>query len=179
MADWSWKLLHQFQKCDWGISQIIILNQDQQFISEFWTIMFHNLNCSLLFSTAYHSQTNSLSEQTNQTTEIIIQFLIISHSDKNWDLFLLSLQTQLNSVRYAVTEAALNELVYNANPRSALNILNESHKETVSDLIIAEIWEILQQEAAEVISFVNVKAKICYNFNHQLIEFKENNQVFL
>ena len=37
----------------------------------------------------------------------------------------------------------------------------------------------LQQKTAEMISFVNVKAKIQYDFNHQPIEFKKNNQIFL
>ena len=141
--------------------------------------MFYDLNCFLLFSMTYHSQTDGFSEQTNQIIKIVIQFLTISHSNKDWDLFLLSLQTQLNSVRYAVTEAALNELVYNANPRSTLDILNKSHKKTVSDLIITEMQKILQQKTAEVTFFINVKAKICYNSNYQFIKFKENNQVFL
>ena len=179
VADWSWKLLHQFQKCNWGISQIIISDWNQQFINEFWTTMFHNLNCSLLFSTAYHPQTNSLLKQTNQTTEIAIQFLTTSHLNKDWDLFLPSLQTQLNSAKHAVTEAAPNELVYSANSKSALNALNKSHEETVSDLIITETQEMLQQKAAEAIFFINVKAKIHYDSNHQPIEFKENDQVFL
>ena len=37
----------------------------------------------------------------------------------------------------------------------------------------------LQQKAVKAISFVNVKAKIYYDFNHQPIEFKKNNQIFL
>ena len=141
--------------------------------------MFYNLNCSLLFSTIYHPQINSLSEWTNQTIKIIIQFLATGHPDKNWDLFLPSLQAQLNSTKHAVTEVTLNELVYNVNLRSALNTLNESHKKTVSDLTITEMQKMLQQKTVKMISFINVKAKICYNFNHQLIEFKKNNQIFL
>ena len=141
--------------------------------------MFYNLNCSLLFSTAYYFQTNSLSEQTNQTTEIIIQFLVTDYSDKNWNLFLSSLQTQLNSAKHTVIRAALNELVYSVNLRLTLNILNELHKETVSDLIITETQKMLQQKAVKTTSFTNVKLKIHYNFNHQLIEFKKNDQIFL
>ena len=179
VADWSWKLLYQLQKCDWGIPQIIILNQDWWFMSKFWIIMFCDLNCSLLFLMAYHPQTNGLSEWMNQTTEIVIWFLATGHLDKDWDLFLLSLQAQLNSAKYAVTEAALNELVYDVNLRSAFDTLNESHEETVSDLIIAEMQKMLQQKAAEATLFANVKAKIHYDFNHQAIEFKENDQVFL
>ena len=37
----------------------------------------------------------------------------------------------------------------------------------------------LQQKKIETIFFANVKAKIHYNFNHQLIEFKKNDQIFL
>ena len=179
VADWFQKLLHQFQKCDWEIPQAIILNQNQQFINKFWTIIFYDLNCSLLFSMAYHPQTNSFLKWTNQTTEIIIQFFVTSHSNKDWDLFLSSLQAQLNSARHAVTEVMLNELIYSVNLRSALNTLNEPYEETISDLIIAETWEMLQQEAAKTTLFINVKVKICYNFNHQPIEFKKNDQIFL
>ena len=37
----------------------------------------------------------------------------------------------------------------------------------------------LQQKATEMILFINIKTKIHYNFNHQLIKFKKNNQIFL
>ena len=39
--------------------------------------------------------------------------------------------------------------------------------------------KMLQQKTAETTSFTNIKTKIHYNFNHQLIEFKKNDQVFL
>ena len=73
----------------------------------------------------------------------------------------------------------LNELVYDVNLRSALDALNEPHKETVSDLIIAEMQKMLQQKTVKATLFANVKVKIHYNFNHQFIKFKKNNQVFL
>ena len=37
----------------------------------------------------------------------------------------------------------------------------------------------LQQKAVKVTSFTNVKTKIHYDFNHQFIEFKKNDQIFL
>ena len=89
--------------------------------------MFYDLNCFLLFLTAYHSQTDSLLKQTNQTTEIIIQFFTISHLNKDWDIFLLSLQAQLNSARHAVIKAVLNKLIYDVNFRSAFNTLNKPY----------------------------------------------------
>ena len=74
----------------------------------------------------------------NQTIKITIQFLITGHSDKDWDLFLSSMQVQLNTVRYIVTEAMSNELIYDVNLRSVLDAFNEPHEETVSDLTITE-----------------------------------------
>ena len=138
-----------------------------------------DLNCSLLFLTVYHFQTDSFSEWMNQTIKIVIWFFVINHLDKDWDLFFLSLQAQLNSIKHTVIRTALNELVYDVNPRLALNTLNEPHEETVSDLTITEMWEMLQQKITETTSFANIKAKICYNFNHQSINFKENDQIFL
>ena len=132
-----------------------------------------------MFLIVYHFQTDGLSEQMNHTIKIIIWFLVISHSDKDWDLFLLSLQIQLNSAKHTVTEVMLNKLIYSFNSRLTLNTFNEPHEETVSDFTITETQKMLQQKATEMILFVNVKSKICYNFNHQLIKFKKNNQVFL
>ena len=137
--------------------------------------MFYNLNCFLLFSMIYHFQINNLLKCINQTIEIIIWFLITSYLNKNWNLFFLLLQAQLNSVKHAVTEAALNKLVYSVNLKSVFNAFNELYEETVLNLIIIKMWEMLQQKAADITLFINVKAKICYNFNHQFIEVKKNN----
>ena len=43
--------------------------------------MFDRLGTKLLMSTAYHPQTDGLSERTNQTIEIALRFLISENPD--------------------------------------------------------------------------------------------------
>ncbi|MBW0470911.1 hypothetical protein O181_010626 [Austropuccinia psidii MF-1] len=56
-----------------GVSKIIISDRDPKFTSELWTNLNDMLGTKLAFSTAYHPQTDVLSESINQTMEDILR----------------------------------------------------------------------------------------------------------
>lgn len=68
--EWAIKLLKRPDKADWGLPKAIISDRDPKFLSEVWKTIFDALDVKLLYSTAYHPQTDGQSERTNQTTEI-------------------------------------------------------------------------------------------------------------
>ncbi|MBW0472889.1 hypothetical protein O181_012604 [Austropuccinia psidii MF-1] len=56
-----------------GVPKIIISDTDPKFTSEFWTNLYDVLGTKLALSTAYHSQTEGLSERMIQTMEDILR----------------------------------------------------------------------------------------------------------
>ena len=73
-TDWAGRLLQRLRKIDWGLPKVILLDRDRKFLSELWSALFDMLRVKLLYSTAYHPQTDGSSERTNQTVEIAIRF---------------------------------------------------------------------------------------------------------
>ena len=70
--DWASRLLDYLRLCNWGIPTATISDRDLKFGSELWRELFRLLEVDLLVSTAYHPQTDGLSERTNQTVEIAL-----------------------------------------------------------------------------------------------------------
>ena len=56
-----------------GLSTSIVSNQDTCFTSKFWQSLFKLLNTKLLFSTAFHPQTDRQTERINCTLEEILR----------------------------------------------------------------------------------------------------------
>lgn len=75
-ADWAYALLARLDLIDWGLPGELITDRDPKFLSEFWTALFTKLGVKLLYSTAYHPQTDGSSERTNQTVEIALRFFV-------------------------------------------------------------------------------------------------------
>ncbi|MBW0564916.1 hypothetical protein O181_104631 [Austropuccinia psidii MF-1] len=59
--------------CTCGVQKIIISDRDPKFTSEFWTKIYNMLGTKILFSTAYHTQTDGLAGRMIQNMEDIIR----------------------------------------------------------------------------------------------------------
>jgi hypothetical protein len=73
---WGVALLRMLLTNDWGIPKEIISDKDPKFLSAVWMAIFEGLKVRLLYSTAYHPQSDGQSERTNQTAEIAFRYLI-------------------------------------------------------------------------------------------------------
>ena len=62
---WAQAFLKQFDLIDWGLPGELITDRDPKFLSKFWAKLFTRLGVKLLYSTAYHPQTDGSSERTN------------------------------------------------------------------------------------------------------------------
>ena len=96
-VNWVNVLLSGLINHDWGILHQIINDQNQKFFLSFWHVIFEHLSTKLLTSTAYHSQTDSQSEQTNQIIKIALHYFLTSNSDKVFTTVLSYLQDYLNN----------------------------------------------------------------------------------
>lgn len=79
----------------------------------------------LLYSTAWHPQTDGLSERSNQTAEIALRYFIATLEDeKLWPTVLSRMSASLNnSTKYSSTSLAPTQIIYGFKTREALDLL--------------------------------------------------------
>ncbi len=122
--DWAIHLLEETQRRDWDISKVIIFDKDKKFLSDLWRTLFTKLKIFMLYSTAYHSQTDDVSERINQTLKIALRYYIQELQNSTlWIISLWKFQSVFNNTRFAVIEKLLNELLYEVTSSISLNIL--------------------------------------------------------
>ena len=100
----------------------IVSNRDIKFLSYFWKTLCAKLGIKLLFSTAYHPQTNGQTEVTNRTLSTLLRVLI-KKNIKEWEECLPIAEFAYNCARHSTTGKSLFEVVYGFNPLSPLDIL--------------------------------------------------------
>lgn len=78
-----------------------------------WIVMFRKLDVKLLYSIAYHSQTNDQFERTNQTMKIVLRFYFERMQNSfEWSNVFLKIQRHLNNVINVIIDKTLNETTY-------------------------------------------------------------------
>jgi len=121
---WAHRLLDELLKADWGLPSIIISDRDRKFTSELWKAIFDQMGTKLLYSTAYHPQTDGQSERTNQTAERALRYYMAAYPDRalEWFYILPQIQYALNNSINQSTGKSPNELCYGFRPREAGDI---------------------------------------------------------
>jgi hypothetical protein len=176
---WATVFLRMLHLCDWGIPKAIISDRDPKFTSDFWRALHDLLDVRLLLSTAYHPQTDGLSERKNQTVEIAIRFHYFDNPDIPWTQVLPALQHHLNNTLAITIGRSPNELVMGFKPRSILDVLNDRAGQQVPHDIARVLRQEYQQEAAELVAVAGLIAKERYDDKHTPAEFKAGDVVYL
>jgi hypothetical protein len=70
-----------------GMPREIISDRDTKFTSSFWKSLMVGLETKLLFSTAYHPQTDGQTERVNQILEDMLRMHVMHHP-KKWEDYL-------------------------------------------------------------------------------------------
>ncbi len=149
---------------DWGLLGELIIDRDPKFLSKFWTALFAKLRVKLLYSTAYHPQTDGASERTNQTVEIALRFFVHAMDDPSrWPEVLPRIQSLLNNTSSSTTGKTLNEVAYGFSPRRPLDLYSAT---TLPDTYVA------CAAAADAISFALANHKEHYDRSHQPLFMK-------
>jgi len=76
--DWAICLLNHLALLNWELFKAIISDQNRKFLFSLWKGIFKQLKVNLLYSTAYHSQTNDSFKTMNKTVEIALQYWIMT-----------------------------------------------------------------------------------------------------
>ena len=79
--DWAHAFLKRLDLIDWGLPGELITDRNPKFLSRFWKALFAKLGVNLLYSTAYHPQTDGSSERINQTVKIALWFFVHAMED--------------------------------------------------------------------------------------------------
>ena len=162
--DWAHAFLARLDLVDWGLPGELITDRDPKFLSKFWTSLFENLGVKLLYSTAYHLQTDGSSERTNQTVEIALRFFV--HAlvyPSEWPQVLSRIQAIINNSSSLTTGKTPNELAYGFSLRRPLDLLAAL---PTPDALSA------RADATEAISFALLNQKLAYNRRHQRLFMK-------
>ena len=174
---WINALLDRLLIADWRIFETIMFDRDSKFMFDLWQIFFIRLNTRLLIVVTYHSQTNEVSERTNQTIEIAIRYFVIEFLEIDYILILSIIQTQLNNSSNVVTDLSSNEIIYDFKVRDALFSIIETN--TVDTLNLSAQRMKYQREAVDATDFVVAKVKVYYDARHTSILLRSGEKTYL
>lgn len=122
-SKWADVLLANLTKQGWGIPVATISDRDSKFMSELWQAIFRKLGTDILVSTAYHPQTDSQSERTNQSVEIALRYFVTANRGEDCTQVLPYLQGSFNNSKNQSTNVLPNEILYGFNVRDTLRLL--------------------------------------------------------
>ncbi|XP_057526371.1 uncharacterized protein LOC130805605 [Amaranthus tricolor] len=106
-----------------GIPRTLVSDRDSKFLSNFWKSLWKMLGTKLLFSTAYHPQTDGQTEVTNRTLGTILRTLV-STNIREWDLKLCHAEFAYNRAPSRATKHTPFECVYGTNPLLPISLID-------------------------------------------------------
>jgi RNase H-like domain found in reverse transcriptase/Reverse transcriptase (RNA-dependent DNA polymerase)/Integrase zinc binding domain/Chromo (CHRromatin Organisation MOdifier) domain len=177
--DWAYLLLRSLQLGDWGLPEEIVSDRDPKFTSDLWTAIHAQLNIGLRLSTAYHPQTDGLSERKNQTVEIALRYHTNSDNETPWPSLLPALQHNLNNSLSSVLGRTPNEVALGFKPRAPIDMVNVVPKNSNDAAAIAVIRKTYQEEAEVLIDTAAEIAKLRYDDKHSPVSYEIGDTVYL
>lgn len=140
----------------------------------FWRAIFQKLNCDLLTSTAYYTQTDGQSERANQTVEIAIRYYVSQNPESTWIVVLPYLQGYLNNSKNQSTGVSPNEVLYGFNVRDTLGMLSQ-----LPEADLTRLRQLKRDQAEESIAFANAFAKLQYDSKHKPLSLSKGDNAYL
>ena len=186
--EWGIALLDRLDIADWGLPKAIISDRDRKFLSDMWTAIFEKLGVKLMYSTAYHPQTDGQSERTNQTIEIALRFYLATmENPADWPDVLAAIQRHFNNHRSAVTGKTPNEAVYGFTPVQPLSLQKPADADAEQPAVK---WKPstgasfpssarARIEVADSIAFAQMQAKHHYDRKHQPLYMKPGDYAYI
>jgi hypothetical protein len=144
-----------------GIPKTIVSDRDSKFLSHFWKTLWNLLGTKLLFSTAYHPQTDGQTEVTNRTLGTLLRTLVHKNI-REWDLKLCHAEFAYNRAPSHATKHSPFECVYGTNPLLPISLIDlplcDSRQMEAGDLI--KQMETIHKQVHENIEETNRKYKL-------------------
>ncbi|KAI4372857.1 hypothetical protein MLD38_011041 [Melastoma candidum] len=113
------------------VPKSIVSDRDTKFLSYFWKTLWHKLGTKLVFSTAYHPQTDGQTEVVNRTMAAILRTLV-SKNQKDWNIKLAHAEFAYNQAPSSTTKSSPFQVVYRLNPLVPVELMPPSDMRSVS-----------------------------------------------
>ena len=117
-----------------GFPEKIISDRGPQFISKFWSTVFESAGSKVKLTSAFHPQSNGLTERTNQSLEQYLR-CFINHEQNNWVDLLSYAEFAFNNVESSSTGMTPFYANYGFHPRSDFNVDANTSSTSVSENI--------------------------------------------
>jgi hypothetical protein len=98
-----------------GAPKTIVSDRDKVFTSSFWTHLFQLMRVKLLFSTAYHPQTDGQTERVNQCLEQYLRCAVHDHPHK-WRQWLALAEFWYNTTYHTALDCSPFKILYGYTP---------------------------------------------------------------
>jgi predicted aspartyl protease/transposase InsO family protein len=85
-----------------GVPKTVVSDRDVRFVSAFWQSLFEILGSKLCLSTAFHPESNAMTERCNQSVEKVLRAMA-TRDDFDWEEALPTVEIVLNNTRNAST----------------------------------------------------------------------------
>jgi Chromo (CHRromatin Organisation MOdifier) domain len=162
----------------WGLSKEIISDRGSVFTSEFWQYIFQKAGTRLLYSTAWHPQTDGQSEAMNQILQTTLRYFVNERQD-DWAYYLTDVEFVVNNSNSSSTGKSPNEILYGFRLRSPISRVGEHLTEETSKESIAFKRQTACDEAQDAMKYAAYHMARYYNDKHEHKEFKEGECVYL
>ncbi|RMJ21267.1 Integrase core domain-containing protein, partial [Aspergillus sp. HF37] len=169
--EWGSRTLDHLQTIDWPLPKVIISDRDRLFISQFWQSIFQRLGTKWLFSSAYHPQTDGMTERTNRTIEIILRHQLVKRPTTPWTAYLPHVTSVINSSPSDTTKQSPHKLMFGMEFGQPWN--------TIKNVFASGQTFDSRTDAEEAINFAMISMKKYYDRRHAPISFAEGDQVYI
>ena len=130
-SDLAWLYLRDIVRLH-GLAASIVSDRDPKFTSKFWQELHRLMGGKLLMSTAFHPQTDGVTERAIQTVSQILRS-VVKPDQTDWVQRLPLVEFAMNSSISATTGFSPFELTYGYNPRMVQELAREPAMPGVKD----------------------------------------------
>jgi hypothetical protein len=121
-----------------GMPKEIVSDRDTKFTSNFWKSLMIGLETKLLFSTAYHPQTDGKTERVNQILEDMLRMHVM-HQPKKWEDYLPLIEFAYNNGYQESLKMSHFEVLYSRQCTIPISWSNPVDRITIGPDILKEM----------------------------------------
>ena len=133
---------------DFGLPQKIISDRDARFTSKFWKALMKRIGTKVALSTAFHPQTDGITERTNRTIEEALRHYI-SYKQDNWNKYLPLIEFSINNTVNTTTSYTPFMMDIGRNPVTPLSLLCDNEEASQFADRINQVIDVASQKIRE------------------------------
>jgi hypothetical protein len=126
-----------------GLPRSIVSDRDTNFIGHFWRTLWKNMGTKLMFSSAYHPQTDGQTEVVNKILGDLLRSLVTEHHS-SWDNMFPQAEFAYNDSVNRRTGKSPFQVVYGIQPRG-FSELRESEQTATSNVSAKDFSEAMKE----------------------------------